>query len=378
MFPVIGASLLSAAASLPLHLLPLLVLAVLQEGRLSPAQAGWVGSAYMLGQLCAVLVLPSLKVHRVVRPAATAAVLVLIGATLLSSNSHSAVLLASWLLIGMVCGSLQFLATTTAAAATDRRLAFAFRMAMSAMMGGTVIVLLQLLKGFADYATLSWQLALAFAAVAGAGLVFYRTPPVAPMAPVVKGAAAAALSFKTRAGFAVLFVLFVGQHGLWAFAVQGAQQRGLILGQLMWAIALCKFAGAAVVLASGWGWGQKQQNPSVLVPALAVAAGGACLTMTTQAGVFWTGLLFWEVGFGVLSARLQAILAQQDPRRAGMWMTSAIFLGAASGPALAGWTVGADLFHVFAVFGVATALVPCLWTYALFRTTRRIPLQPEG
>jgi hypothetical protein len=369
-----GASLLSAAASLPLTLLPLLVLAVLQEGRLPASQAGWVGSAYMLGQLIAVLALPALKIRRVARAGAAVALLVLIAATLLSASGGSRILLVSWLVIGMTCGAMQFLASTAAAVAPDPRRAFAFRMAVSSALGGTVVVILQMAKGFADYPTLSAQLAVAFAAVAGIGVLLYQTPPAAPISLRERGASG--LSLNARAGFFVLFILFVGQHGLWAFAVKGAQLRGLVIDNVMWAIALCKFTGAAVVLASGWGKGAKA--PTVLVPAAAVAGGAASVAMTDHAALFLVGLLFWEVGMNVLAARLQAILAHQSPTHAGMWMSGAIFLGAASGPALAGWAISAGLFGVFAMFGVATALVPCLWTLALSRIAPALPLKTEG
>ena len=271
----------------------------------------------------------------------------------------------------MACGSLHFLATTTAAAANDRRMAFAVRMAMSSAMGGAVIVVLQLAGRQVDYATLSTLLAAAFALFAGVGLFLYRTPPLIPHVAVVEGGSAPSVSTIACAGFLALFVLFVGQHGLWAFAVQGAQQRGLAVEQVMWAIAFCKFAGAAFVLASGWGWGQREARPSVLLPALSVAGGGLVVILSTQASMFWAGLLFWEVGLNLLSARLQALVAQQDPRRAGMWMTSAIFLGAASGPALAGLAIGMGQFHLFTLFGAATGLVPYIWTVALPRSAKR-------
>ncbi|MDO8778573.1 MAG: hypothetical protein Q7K57_59615 [Burkholderiaceae bacterium] len=362
---VLGASLMSAAASLPLHLLPILVLALSQGGRTSTAHAGWVASAYMVGQLCSVLLLPSLGVQRVVRAGALLAVSVMVGSTVLSSSPSQFLLLLSWLVIGLACGSLHFLATTTAAAANDRRMAFAVRMAMSSAVGGAVIVVLQLARRQVDYATLSTLLAAAFALIAGLGLFLYRTPPLISHTAIAAGGADPPASAVTRAGFLALFVLFVGQHGLWAFALQGAQQRGLALEQVMWAIALCKFAGAAFVLGSGRGWGQSEARPSVLLPALAVAGGGLVVVLSTQAGMFWVGLLFWEIGLNLLSARLQALVAQQDPRRAGMWMTSAIFLGAASGPALAGWAIGMGQFHLFALFGAATGLVPYIWTLAL-------------
>jgi hypothetical protein len=374
LYTVMGASLLSAAASLPLTLLPLLVLAVLQEGRLPAAHAGWVGSAYMLGQLIAVLVLPTLHVRRIARSAACAAVLVLVAATFLSSRGSGAVLLGSWLLVGVVCGCMQFLASTAAASATDPTRAFAVRMAVSSTLGGMVVAALQVAKAFVDYATLSAQVALAFAAVAGAGLALYRTPPLVTMP--ARTAATSALSVSALAGFFVLFIVFVGQHGLWAFALKGAQQRGLLVDNVMWAIALCKFAGAAVVMTS---IGRNAPGaPSMFLPSVAVAAGGASVALAGQAAVLFLGLLCWEVGMNVLSARLQAALARQNAQRAGMWMSSAIFLGAATGPALAGWATSAGVFGSFAVFAVGTALVPCIWAVALLRVRAPLPLKPEA
>jgi hypothetical protein len=373
---VVGASLMSSAAAVPLTLMPLLVLAVLQEGRLPAAQAGWVGSAYMLGQLFAVLVLPALGAQRVLRPTAAAAVVVLVGATFLSSKGGNAVLLGSWLLIGTVCGCFHFLATTTAAVSTDPRFAFSFRMAVSSTTGGAVTVVLQLASGFVDYPTLSTKLALAFAAVAGVGLLLYRTPSFAPAA--IRPRSTSALSARARAGFFVIFLLFMGQHGLWAFGVSQAQQRGLVLDHVMWAIALCKFAGAAVVLGNGFRGRNTSEASSVLLPAIAVAAGNGCIALSAQAPVFWVGLLLWEVGMNVLSARLQTVLAQQSPQQAGMWMTGAIFMGAAGGPALAGLAVSVGSFGAFAMFGIGTALVPCLWTLALARAVPPVPLKLKG
>jgi hypothetical protein len=373
LYPVLGASLLSAAASLPLTLLPLLVLAVLQEGRLPASQSGWVGSACMLGQLLAVLILPALKVRRIVRPAAAVAVLVLVAATLASSRGPGSTLLASWLLVGVVCGCMQFLASTAAASASDPPRAFALRLTVSSTLAGLVVAALQIGKGFTDYATLSAQLAMAFAVVAGVGLVLYRTPQAVVARSRYGGPQR--LSPGALAGFIVLFIVFVGQHGLWAFALKGAQQRGLAVDSAMWAIVLCKFAAAAVVLTSVWKAGAG--TPSLFLPSAAVAAGGTAVAMANEVAALWVGLLVWEVGMNVLSARLQAVLAQQNAQRAGMWMSSAILLGAASGPALAGWATSVGMFGWFAVFGVATGLVPCLWALALARLQPATPLRYE-
>ncbi|WP_332775453.1 hypothetical protein [Polaromonas sp.] len=370
LFPVVGASLLSAAASLPLHLMPLVVVAVVAESRLAEAQAGWIASAYMLGQLFAVLALPGIKVSRILRWQALVAVAVLLVTLWVSKSPQRSTLLLSWLVIGMICGTLHFSATATAAATTDRRTAFALRMAMSSLVGGSVIVGLQLMRGLVSYSALATQLTVAFAVIAGVGLLLYRAPEAMGSAPLLaesepaKGAVPRTRASLGRlAGLFVLFVLFVGQHGLWAFAVQGAQQRGVMLDHVAYAVAACKLIAGAVVLASVVRHSSTRPDSpySLLISGLSVMVGGAGFAFTENVVIFWLALLSWEVGFSVLSARLQAMTAQDNPRMAGMWMTGAIFLGAATGPALSGLIIRADLFWAYVVFAGVSALIPHGW-----------------
>jgi len=74
----------------------------------------------------------------------------------------------------------------------------------------------------------------------------------------------------------------------------------------------------------------------------------------------------------MLSARLQAMTAQDNPRTAGMWMIGAIFLGAATGPALGGLIIRADLFWTYVVFAGVSALIPYVW--AVVKTEERATL----
>jgi hypothetical protein len=367
---VFGASLLSAAASLPLHLLPLLVVAVTQESLLPLSQAGWVGSAYMFGQLLAVLALPSIKVAWIPRGQAASAVVVMVAALLISNSPQRLMLLGSWLVVGMICGTLHFLATTIAAGTTNRRKAFGLRMATSSLIGGVVIGVLQLTRGLVSYSALSAQLAVAFTVVASMGLFFYHTPEeialgsLSTLVTEPKGAMPQTLaSLNGLTGLFILFLLFVGQHGLWAFAVRCAQQRGVMLGDVAFAIAACKLIAGAVVLVSAvrYSSARRESPHSLLMSGLAVMVGGAGIAFTESAVIFWLALLFWEVGFSVLSARLQAMTAQDNPCMAAKWMTGAIFLGAATGPALGGLIIQTDLFWIYVVFAGVSALIPYVW-----------------
>jgi hypothetical protein len=170
-------------------------------------------------------------------------------------------------------------------------------------------------------------------------------------------------------GLGLLFLLFVGQQGLWAVVMQGASARGMALHQVVWVICASKLAGAAVVLA---GVRKESGAPSarvLLISGAVVAAGGAAMGQGANLLFFGLGLFAWEVGLNVLSARYQAALAYQDPARAGMWITAGIFLGAAAGHALAPAAVAHGLVVAYSLAAAATALGP--WGWAL--VARRQP-----
>lgn len=358
-FPVFGASLLSAAASLPLHLMPLLVVALVAESRLPFAQAGLIASAYMVGQMVATLGLPALKFARLKRSHAMAAVGILLASVLVSARLSSQAMLACWFVVGAACGALQFLGATTAAAAANRQSAFALRLAVTLIISGFAIVAVQLTGGFGGYAFLMVQLGIVFLTITGAGLVLYRAPAVPPaLAPTARQAARP----NRLLGLAVIFLLFVGQPGFWAYAVQNVQQRGVVLEHLAYAIAFCKSAAGFVLLVSVMRPSNKTRD-GLFFPGLVVAMGVLGMATANGAVSFLLGLLLWELGLNVLSARLQAAVVQDNPATAGPWLTGAVFLGAAAGPLLHGLAIQAQVPLVFAAYACLSALIPFAWVY---------------
>lgn len=359
MFPVFGASLLSAAASLPLHLMPLLVVALVAESRLPFAQAGLIASAYMMGQMVTTLGLPALKFVRLKRSHAMAAAGMLLASVLVSARLSSQAMVACWFVVGAACGALQFLGATTAAAAANRQSAFALRLAVTLIVSGFAIVAVQLTGGFGGYASLTVQLGIVFLTITGAGLVLYRVPAAAPASATSSKAAARP---DRLLGLAVIFLLFVGQPGFWAYAVQNVQQRGVVLEHLAYAIAFCKTA-AGLVLLAGSMRPQGKAGEGLFFPGLVVALGVLAMATASGTASFLGGLLLWELGLNVLSARLQAAVVQDNPGTAGPWLVGAIFLGAATGPMLHGLAIQAQVPMVFAVYASLSALIPVAWIY---------------
>lgn len=361
MLPLFGASLLSAAASLPLHLMPLLVVALVTESRLPFAQAGLIASAYMVGQMVATLGLPALKFVRLKRIHAVFAAGILLASVLLSASLSSQAMLACWFVIGAACGALQFLGATTAAAAANRQSAFALRLAVTLLVSGFAIVAVQLTGGFAGYAFLMMQLGVVFLVITGVGLALYRTPSVAqPVPPSVAGPAKAAVRPDRLIGLVVIFLLFVGQPGFWAYAVQNVQQRDVVLDHLAYAIAFCKTAAGLVLLVGVMRPPDKAKD-GLFYPGLVVALGVVGMATAGDAVSFVLSLLLWELGLNVLSARLQAAVVQDNPATAGPWLVGAVFLGAATGPLLHGFAIQAQVPMVFAAYACLSALIPVAW-----------------
>lgn len=349
--------------------MPLLVVALVAESRLPLAQAGLIASAYMIGQMGATLALPALGFVRLKRSQGMVAVAVLLASVLLSARLSSQAMLACWLVVGAACGSLQFLGATAAAAAANRQSAFAQRMGVILIVSGVAIVAVQLMGGFGGYAFLVMQLGIVFLAVTGAGLALYRAPArLEPVQPTVGIPNSPRVAPGQLLGLVVVFLLFVGQPGFWAYAVQSVQQRGVVLEHLAYAIAFCKTAAGLVLLVSALRAADKPRD-DLLLPGLVVALGVFGMATTSDAPQFLVSLLLWEIGVNVLSARLQAAVVQDNPATAGPWLVGALFLGAATGPLLHGLAIHAHVPAAFAVYAGLSALFPVAWICLRRRAT---------
>lgn len=361
MFALFGASLLSAAASLPLHLLPLLIVSVVAtDPGQTAAHAGWIASACLLGQMLVALALPALRFSSLRRLHALAAVAVLLAALAASGTWPAHTLWLPWLVIGGACGALQFLGSTTAAASSDPPAAFALRLSVTLLVGGLVIFGLQHSGGFLDYRALAIALSIFFALLTGLGLALYRRPvPVCRPRPTDAPGRGGRL-----AGLAVVFLLFVGQPGFWAFAVQSVQQRGVVVQDLAYAIAFCKMAAGLVLFALTLLGPSHPGRIGLMWPGIGVAAGVSGMALAPGATLFLVAMLLWELGLNILSARLQAAVVRDNPASAGAWLTGAALLGAATGPMLHGMAIEGGIAQAFVAYACLSAILPFAWASA--------------
>jgi hypothetical protein len=358
----IGASVLSAAGSLPLQILPFLVLTLIAEARFEIAFAGWVGSVFLVGMLSSSLLLPLLGFSRLTRGHAICS----LGAIVLSlaitvSSSSPLLFLVLWFVVGVACGCLQFLGATTAAAATNKKQPFALRLAVALIVASSVIVAVAQFGSQKSYTTLAIFLIGAFVLAARIGLPLYRNAFGNHVSSAVVSTASEQRSWS---GLIVVFGFFVGQPGFWAYAMQSASERGLNLKDAAFVIASSKVISALFLLynakSSSSGFGVL----GLLGLGFAIAIGIVAMTYSEAVMLFFVGVLIWELALNLLSARLQGLVVAASPGHAGVWITGAILLGAAAGPIAHGAAIGLGVGWVFLTYAAIAALLPFFWAWS--------------
>ena len=103
---------------------------------------------------------------------------------------------------------------------------------------------------------------------------------------------------------------------------------------------------------------QNRQNPRFVELGALLAISNFVVATTTDPLVFFAGLLGLEIGFNLLSARLQAKVSDIAPYFGGQWLVATMLLGAASGPALHGMAIRVEGGTAFVAFAMLSALVP--------------------
>lgn len=356
---LVGASLLSAAGSLPWQMMPLIVVALVADSRTSIAQAGWVASAVLLGQLSTSLVLPALAVRVATRGLAIAVALVLLLGLGASALGGVTALFLGWLVIGGCCGVLQYLGVVTASIDPRPAFAFSLRLSIVLILAGAVVGVLQAAHVFASYLSTIASLGAVFSVVLVAGIALYRPRPISTDSAGQKRSDRPAS--RAFIGLGTVYLLFVGQTGFLAYAVQGAVERGMAIGETAWAVAAMKIVTGAWLLYIAQTGLQNTARPRFLELGGLLAVSIVIVSYTGRLPGFFLGLIAFEIAFNTLVPRLQAKVVSAAPQFTGRWLTAAILLGAASGPPLHGAAISAGAGTYFVYFAVLSALLPSLW-----------------
>jgi hypothetical protein len=355
--PLVGASILSSVGSLPLHLVPLIVVTLIADSRASVKGAGWVASAILFGQLSTALALPMLKIFNVTRNLIISAALLLVTGLVISSIPEYLVTMAGWFLIGQCCGILSCLGTIAASQFPRPAFAFSLRLAISLIFGGCVSSALQLTGMLVSYRDLLTVVVLAVILMLTFGVMLHQ--------PVEGGARnsnkASRFEFRSSAGLLTVYFFFVGQTGFLAYVVQQAIGRGMHFGSIALSLALMKLAAGVWIIFFAHSEAEGPKITRFGALSFILIAAVVALAYTREMAVFFLALLAKELALNKLSARLQSAVVALRPEFAGRWLTGVMLLGAASGPPLNGLMISIGLGDAFVAVCVLSALGPLLW-----------------
>jgi hypothetical protein len=351
---LIGASVLSGAGSLPLHLMPLIVSVLVIGGRMSLSDAGLVATAVLLGQLATALVLPVLDVRTIGRARAIVLAIALLAGLCVTGIDGTATLLLGWFVVGICCGGFQYLGTITAALHSRPAFAFPIRLGVVLCMAGATAGTLQWTAGLRTYWTMIVVLLVVFGVILAIGVFLHRPLPSSSTTAERTGHG----GVLTFVALAIVFLLFVGQSGLLAYAIQRAVDRGIVLHDAAWALASMKVIAGLCLLSLAKKGLLNRQHPRFAELGVLLAVSNLVIATTTSLPAFFLGLLALEIAFNLLSARLQARVSDMAPTFAGQWLVATMLLGAAVGPAVHGAALAMDADAAFTLLAMASALLP--------------------
>jgi hypothetical protein len=357
--PLIGASVLSSVGSLPLHLIPLIVVTLIADSRVSVAGAGWVASAILLGQLSTALALPALGIYNVHRKLAIAVAVLLITGLAASASPEYVGILAGWFLVGQCCGVLSYLGTIAASRFTRPAFAFLLRLGIVLIFAGCVSSALQLSGMLTSYRNLLTAIILALVPMLALGIILHQ--PVGGIGVSPKHDETRLFKIERSAGLFTVYFFFVGQTGFLAYVIQQAVGRGMVFDSTTLSLALMKLAAGVWILCSAYFGSEDSRSTRFGNLSLSLVAAIVVLSYSRDIVVFFLALLALELALNKLSARLQAAVVAARPEFAGRWLTAVMLLGAASGPPLNGFMISMGLEGGFVLICVLSAFGPLLW-----------------
>ena len=357
---IVGVSVSSAIGSLPYHLTPLIILALVTHGDISASRAGLIPLAMMSGQLIASLLLPKFSGARANAMTLAVAIGTLVVGLLIARSGEFNVLLGGWLIVGLSSGALIYLGTLEAAKFQHRSFAFVLRLGIVQLIVAASSAALQILETLADYDDLVVFLIAVCPCVVIVGLLIARLNSATDEAGPRNDSPQANIVWKAAdiTGLFVLFVFFVGQSGILAHIIQKGASGGLGLSFASWSFVTMKLVAALwlLYLAAFRSHLPKDQKLGMLTGALLVSL--VLITQTRHAATFLVGLVVFAICFNAISAKYQSFLTSRKPELVGRWLVASILLGAAIGPLINGLAIDYGFEELFIGFALVAALAP--------------------
>jgi len=344
---------------LPYQITPLIVAMLVHQSRASISEAGAIASAILVGQLVSSIVLPKragIATRSRFMIASTALLVVGLWLTVVHTLLFA---ITGWFLVGVGCGALVYMGTIVSAQQARRKFAFTLRLGVAAILTGLVAGLLWVGLALENYDLFIAIMTAFYFAVLLAGVFLTRTAAVAPL--IEKRPNVDECKISGLVGLSIAYLLFTGQAGFAAFALQQGGSHGIGMEDAVWTLVIVNLiAGCGLLLLARREVGPCDSEFS-FAPSGLLAISIATMSLTTNLAAFFIGYLILKIALNALSAQLRAKVAEVSPSFGARWLPAAILLGAATGPWLNGLAIACGAAKVFLVFAIASALVPPIW-----------------
>ena len=364
----LGASVLSAIGSLPQHIGPLIIIAIVAEGRVSVVDAGWVLSARAFGDLLSSIALPAIGLLHLRRSVSLAASVSLLAALALATAMNFAAVVLGFFLVGVSCGVLKFLGTIAASTYRHRAFAFIFRLALVLGLSGITTCILLAIGAFTSYTTLLERLIVLLLPILVFGGLLYTPMDGRHSASTDQEQT---VSIHGLCGLIILYLFFVGVSGFMAYAGQQASTKGMSIQDTVLSIGAMKVIAAVWLLIAAYLVPKKQGKEIVILELGALVVGIWIVFLSRTIVEFFIGFLLLEITLNGSSARLQSVIVGAAPRFSAQWLNAVILLGTATGPPLYGIAIGAGLEASFVVSSSVVVCLPLVWHRFAGVTVRR-------
>jgi hypothetical protein len=353
----LGASILSAIGSLPQHIGPLIIIAIIAEGRISIADAGWVLSVRSFGELLASVVLPMIGILHLSRSISVGACACLLLGFAVATMTGILAVMIGFFMIGACCGVMKFLGTIAASTYPHRTFAFVFRLALVLEVAGVTTCVLLITKAFISFTTLLELIIVILLPILVGGVLLYE-----PLAQndLISNGEERKISLFGISGLLILYLFFAGISGFMAYAGQQASMRGMPVEDTILSIGVMKIVAGGWLLLAALVPTKRGKDIVVLEVCLLVVA---VWVVFSSHGImqFFVGFLLLEITLNGSSARLQSAIVSAAPRFSGRWLNGVILLGTASGPILYGLAIGAGVETSFVVSISVVIFLPLVW-----------------
>lgn len=353
---------ISSAATLPLHWMPLIVVTMLTDERISIGEAGFAVSAYLLAICIVSLYLPWRKIHSISRKTMTYGMPLLL--PIVFWQDYTALSIgATWFSMGLYAGVLQHISMMQAFSIDhEKSVVFSTRLALTMLLNGGLALMIALFGGFETYTQMTVFLVMTMVAMTVAGLWKYQQEAINIEQEIDL---TKSMSPEAKASLWLVFFAMAFTYGFSAFSFSrpGAE----LSFSLMELTIVLSSVRVVTAIFSLWNsvHAKKFISSALLMPGLMTSVGVLYIFTSVSYGalwLLWCGLLIREIGYHFLSSRLQVHAIKPDPALITSWLTFATFSGSAVGPLIYGYFINQQLGWMFVLATILFMLVP-YWMY---------------